>query len=431
MREKTTFNDGRQSVEYMAQPATAAAGRVRGSLMFLTVAGRGRRSNARVVAQRPGVGELTSRLLLVGRSSCLLVLVVSTLALAGLLLACSLGLGEAGSGLNLSKTQSGLAGTEFVLHDDVGVPNSANVAGKTLVDRLSDLVGVGVPGIDLKNRLLRARRQHQRRTSNALVHNNDLQPMLLAESILLLLGSLQPHLIPDLLHLGSEVEVRGGGEVDVLPDASELVLADPFLLGVERDFVAHDVHQASVEVDVLADVLEVCESEVAQAADLRQEVLADFVAAKLARDAEGVAGLEDFAGEGEGTAGREESRAQLLGAVDGVLVDELENEAAGVVVDSGNDDLAVGAHILGLAGLRVDLDELVAGGVGEMHQLGAVLCGAEEDLAAVWVEVEDVGVTHGGLRRELIGKRCGALAGGDGHVCVVVGDFGAAVVGLE
>jgi hypothetical protein len=416
---------GGQPVEYTAQPAAAADGRLRGSLVSLTIAGRRRRSSARIVAQRLSVGELTSRRLLVDRSSCLLVLVVGTIALAGLLL------GETWSGLDLSETQSGLAATDFVLDGSSGARLIVIIAGRTLIDRLRDFVGDLAPSVDLKDGLLRARGKHQRRASNALVQNNNLQSMLLAESILLLLGSLQPHLIPDLLHLGNETEVRGGGEINVLPYASELVLADPLLPGVERDFVARYVHQASVEVDILADVLEVCEGYVAQAAGLRQEGLADLVAAHLARNAEGVAGLDDFAGEREWAVGRKESGAQLFRGMNGVLVDEIENEAAGVVVDWGNDDLAVVAHVLELAYLGVDLDELIARGVGEMCQLGPVLCGAEEDLAAVRLEVEDVGVAHGGLGRRVAGRRRRALAGCDAHVGELVAGVGTGVAYLE
>jgi hypothetical protein len=356
----------------------------------LTIEGRGERSGARVVAQRLGVGEHASGLLL-GRSDDLL-------ALGGLLLGGGLGLSEGWRSLDVCETGSGLGGADFLLGGDGGAGVVTTVARTTLVDRLGDFATALGPGVDLEPRLLRARRQYQRRTSNNLVHDDDLQPMLLAESKLLIVGGPVPHLLPHLFDLADETEVRGGKEVDVLPDARKLILGDPLLHGVIGHLVEYDAHEAGIEVDALANGLEVREGDVLEAADREKDVLADLVAAQVARDAEGVTGVVDLASERQRCVGGERREAQRLRVVDVVLVDILQNEAAGVVVDWRDDDLA---------------GELLASHAGKTNELRLVVGGAEEEFASVGLEEEYVRVVN-------------ALAGRDAHLGELLGDAGVA-----
>jgi hypothetical protein len=88
---------------------------------------------------------------------------------------------------------------------------------------------------------------------------------------------------------------------------------------------------------------------------------------------------------------------------------------------------AVVAHVLRLSGLHVDLDELIARDVGETNELTPIVCGAEEEFAAVGLEEEEVRVASRDLLGGLALRTRRVLADSDAQVCELVGDFDAAV----
>jgi len=161
-------------------------------------------------------------------------------------------------------------------------------------------------------------------------------------------------------------------------------------LSVVGDLVLHDVHEAGVEGNSLANELEVAESDDGEVANLETEAVAKFIAAESVRDAEGVAGLVDFAAEGEGAVGGEKVVRDGLRLGEVAVVDVLEDKETRLVVDAAEDDGVLDARLAALAGARVFLDELLAGDEGEVGELGSVVDGAQEDLVAGTGVVEDV-----------------------------------------
>lgn len=162
-----------------------------------------------------------------------------------------------------------------------------------------------------------------------------------------------------LLDPGSTLVVVGFN--DVFPDLGQLILRNPAFERVESDFVQHDLHEADVEEDPLAGEAEVDECERPGVADDGHEVVAQVLAAGLAVDAEGVAGVVDFAADGEGGAGGEEVEGEWVWVVDVVVFDVPEDDAAGVVVDLLDVDFAPVEGVLEVVGLGVGSEDLVVG----------------------------------------------------------------------
>ena len=187
--------------------------------------------------------------------------------------------------------------------------------------------------------------------------------------------------------------------VDILPDARELMLGDPAPESVVGDLVLHNVHEAGVVGHSIADELKVSASHAGELANVEAEAIAKCLAAELVRDAEGVAGVDHSATEGEGTVGGQEVVGDSFGVVDVAVVDVLENELACLAVEAAECDFKLDtlvAGLAGLAGLHINLHELVASDEGEVGELGAVVAGAEEGLFEWSGVVEDIRAASGG-----------------------------------